>query len=117
MENPGHSVENLSDGEARKVGVQFIDTRSRELGGRAEGGRGRRQDSPSLGPSALQLAPSQGPGWPPRSDCSPLSGPLLVSSFSTPAQLLGWARPCAGAQSDPAPAAPLPFTLAAWGLE
>lgn len=111
-------MENLSGGEARKVGVQFIDTRSRELGGRAEGGRGRRQDSPSLGPPALQLALSQGPGWPPCSDCSLLSGPLLVSSFSRPAELLGWARPCAGAfKSDPASAAPPPFTLAAWGLE
>lgn len=45
-------LERRRGGEARKVGVQFIDMRSRELGGRAEGGRGRRQDSPSLGPPA-----------------------------------------------------------------
>lgn len=32
-------VENSSGGEARKLGVEFVDTRSRELGGRAEGGR------------------------------------------------------------------------------
>lgn len=75
---------------------EFVDTRSRELGGRAEGGEGgdRPVSALSHGPSGLRGL--RGSGWLFHSDFSALSGPPLVSSLKRPIKLVGWARHSVG---------------------
>lgn len=70
---------------------EFVDTRSRELGGWAEGGSGRGEAGPCLGPWPSGLCHLRGPG------VTALSSLVHFVSLNRPIKLLGRARHCPGA--------------------
>lgn len=89
VENTGQSEEpgRLRGTESGRS--EFVDTRSRELGGWAEGGSGRGEAGPCLGPLALWSVSSPG-SW---SDCCQLSGPLRFSQQTHQTPWAGQALP------------------------